>query len=116
MIYKINQINLKMNDQAIQRQIQTNWQKIVRPLSEQILGDANYFARIDTGELIKSSLRSSDLGAGLLVWDTRYATRVYYTGTPSRDKNANASLRWVEVAGKMYSDQWLKLAQKELLR
>jgi hypothetical protein len=87
-------------------------------LSMQIRADANKHARMDTGELIMSSLRASDLTQGTLVWDTPYAKRVYYTGVPSHDRNPDAELMWVHVAKDRYGKDWLvlftNLAKKEI--
>ena len=69
---------------------------MMEPLSEQILDDCNYFCREDKGTLIQSSQIASIPKQGLLVWNTIYAKRVFYTGTPSTDANPNASLRWAE--------------------
>lgn len=89
-------------------------------LSSQVLADSNKHARMDTGEMIFSSQRASDLTKGLLVWDTPYAKRVYFTGTPSTDRNPDAELMWVHVARDRYSKDWLamfeQLAKNEVLR
>lgn len=88
-------------------------------LSSQILADANKHVRMDTGELRNSSLRSSDMNKGLLVWNTVYAKRVYFTGTPSTDRNPDAELMWVHVARDRYGKDWetlfANLAKKEIL-
>lgn len=89
-------------------------------LASQILADANKHVRMDTGELRDSSLRASDIPKGELVWDTPYAKRVYFTGTPSHDRNPDAELMWVQVARDRYKDDWLvlfkNLAEQEVLR
>jgi hypothetical protein len=89
-------------------------------LSSQVLADSNKHARMDTGEMIFSSQRASDLPKGLLVWDTPYAKRVYFTGTPSTDRNPDAELMWVHVARDRYSKDWLamfeQLAKNEVLK
>ena len=88
-------------------------------LSSQILADSNRYARMDTGELIFSSQRASDLPKGQLVWDTPYARRVYFTGTPSHDRNPYAELMWVTVAVDRHRNDWItlfeNLARKEVL-
>ena len=42
---------------------------------------------------------------GLAIWDTPYAKRRYYTGTPSKDKNQNASLQWVKKGVNTYKKE-----------
>ena len=87
-------------------------------LSSQILADSNKYARMDEGTLINSSLQKSNLQKGELVWDTVYAKRVYFTGTPSRDKNPYAELMWVHVARDRHGKDWVaifaNLAKKEI--
>ena len=88
-------------------------------LAKQVLEDSNKHARRDSGDMILSSYRSSDLVHGQLVWNTPYAKRVYFTGTPSHDENPDAELMWVHVARDRYSKDWLvvfqNLAKKEIL-
>lgn len=86
---------------------------VLAPLTEQILTDSNYFARQDTGNLIAASQTASRPKEGKLVWPTPYARKAYYTGTPSKNVNPNASLQWVEVAKKADRADWQKLAQKK---
>ena len=87
-------------------------------LSSQILADSNRYARMDEGTMILSSLEKSNLQKGELVWDTAYAKRVYFTGTPSHDKNPSAELMWVHVARDRHGKDWVaiftNLAKKEI--
>lgn len=89
-------------------------------LSSQILADANKHVRMDKGTLRDSSIEHSNLPKGELVWNTPYAKRVYFTGTPSTDKNPDAELMWVQVAVDRYSKDWVtiftNLAKQEILR
>lgn len=81
-------------------------------ISNELLKDSNYYAREDTGELIRSSLRASRLKEGLLIWDTPYAKKMYYVGTPSRDKNPNASLLWAQKAADMNREKYQRMLDK----
>ena len=89
-------------------------------LASQVLADSNKHARMDTGEMIMSSQRASDLPNGLITWDTVYARRVYFTGTPSTDRNPDAELMWVHVARDRYGEDWVllfeNLAKKEIMK
>lgn len=89
-------------------------------LSSQILGDSNRYVRADKWNLRDSSIAKSVPKDGLLVWDTPYAKRVYYTGTPSHDENPYAELMWVHVARERHSKDWImlfeNLARKEILK
>lgn len=89
-------------------------------LSSQILADSNKHVRMDKGTLRDSAIEHSDLTKGELVWNTPYARRVYFTGTPSTDKNPDAELMWVQVAVDRYSKDWVtiftNLAKQEIQR
>lgn len=83
---------------------------------EQILTDCNYFCREDEGTL-KDSAQSNVSGVKMeATWNTPYARRVYYTGTPSKDKNENASLRWAEKAKNRFKKDWQAILQRGLRR
>ena len=81
---------------------------IAPQLGEVIKGDCNEFVRMQTGAL-KNSARVEN-GGHSITWNTRYAKRVYYTGSPQRNVNPNASLRWCEKAKAEYSDDWGRTA------
>jgi len=87
-------VELHFDKAALMARIEAASKKGIAAVANEALKDANYYARMDTGELIRSSLRASRLEEGELVWDTPYAKKMYYTGTPSRDANPNASLLW----------------------
>ena len=95
-------------------------EKATYELSSQILADSNKHVRAHRWTLRDSSLAKSDPAKGLLVWDTPYAKRVYFTGTPSTDENPDAELMWVHVARDRYGKDWLamfeSLARKEVLK
>lgn len=81
-------------------------------LAEQILSDCNEYVRVDQGTLRDSAHTES--GGRKIVWSTKYAKRVYYTGTPSKLSNPNASLRWCEKAKRTYAKEWGEQATKLL--
>ncbi|NCB06473.1 MAG: hypothetical protein EOM69_13250, partial [Clostridia bacterium] len=91
-------VNLSVNPAALLQALRNRWQTALPQVAAQVLNDCNRYARDDTGALIQSSRAASSLATGKLVWNTPYARRVYYTGTPSHTRNAAASLRWCEKA------------------
>jgi len=100
---------------GIRQRVQGEFERKALPaLTQQILDDSNDFARFDNGALIASSALHSDPNSGHIEWRTPYARRVYYTGTPFRDKHHNASLRWVEVARRKHGRDWEALANKRI--
>ena len=79
---------------------------------EQMLTDANYYVRVDQGTMRDSSYVDKEDDGIVLVWNTRYARRVYYTGTPSKDVNRNASLMWADKAKIAHWKDWKKIIEK----
>lgn len=84
--------------------------KALAKVSQSVLADCNRYARDNTGALIASSYAASDVQAGRLVWNTPYARRVYYTGTPKHGRNPGASLRWCQKAKALHVQTWTRLA------
>lgn len=79
-------------------------------VAEQILSDCNTYVRMQEGTLADSAhIRKRGRE---IVWSTAYAKRVYYTGTPRRNKNPNASLRWCEVAKRKHASVWAEQLTK----
>ncbi len=105
-------VKVEFNKAAVMARIKTAAEKAQIAVSEQALQDSNQYARHDQGQLIKSSMIASQPEKGLLIWDTPYARKVYFTGTPSKDVNLNASLMWAHKARATYGDQWEEIAQK----
>lgn len=109
-------VKITIDRSAIVARVKSGVKAMIPAVSEQALADCNYFARRDQGTMIQSSETASDLQAGRLVWDTAYAKKVYYTGSPSKDVNPNASLMWCEKAKGTYGKDWDKIAQKSYTR
>ena len=94
--------------------LKARWKAALPMISARVLADCNRYARDDTGALIRGSYASSRLSEGTLIWDAPYARRVYYTGTPARGHNPQASLRWCERAKAAHADAWMALADTAL--
>lgn len=85
-------------------------------LDEQVLKDSNYFIPKDTGQLEDSSIIASRIGEGELIWDTKYARRVYYGVDINfhRDMNPNAQALWFEAAKSRFLSAWVRAAGQEV--
>ena len=81
-------------------------------VGEQALADSNEFVREDQGQLRESGRFDVKGADATISYNTPYAKRVYFTGTPSHDVNANASLQWIHKAQKLYGNDWKKIMQK----
>lgn len=65
----------------------------------------------DEDKRIYSAASGSDPKNGLAVWDTPYAKKRYYTGTPSHDVNPQASLMWAEKGVNTHKKELDQVAQ-----
>lgn len=82
---------------------------------EQILTDCNYYCKEQSGDLKDSSQHNVKELTLKLSWGgtkVPYAKRQWYTGTPSKTKNPNASLKWGEVAQKEHNKDWIRQIEK----
>lgn len=78
-----------------------------------IMKDSNKYVPQDVGSLQDSVILYSNLGSGLLIWNTEYAKKQYYKfPNKSKDKNPNASMMWFEKAKLSRKKAWLKFAQE----
>ena len=86
----------------------------LKTAKEQIFTDTNYFVRVDQGTLKDTSYIKENGMEIEIVWPQKYAKRVYYTGTPSKDQNPNASLMWAQKAADTYGKDWERILQKNM--
>ena len=92
--------------------VEKAFQKALFALKEQAKDDCNYYARQWQGTLIDSSSASCSGNTLTIAWDTPYARKVYYTGTPSKQVNPNASLMWAEKAQQTFGKDWIAILDK----
>jgi hypothetical protein len=80
-------------------------------LDAQVLADSNYFIPIKTHTMENSSIVSTKIGAGEIVWRTDYARRQYYGEDfdHSKQSNPNACAKWFEAAKAHKLNDWEKL-------
>lgn len=78
-------------------------------VAQEALKDANALARRQSGELVESSLNNSDLEHGKLVWQTKYARRMYYTGVPRKNKNPRAVLMWAHRGAQANLPKYIRM-------
>lgn len=86
------------------------YSKALPKVADDILSDCNTYVRMQDGTLANSARIESK--GRKITWNTRYANKVYYTGTPQRNKNPNASLRWCEVAKRKHAKDWADKASR----
>lgn len=107
----MSNVNVRIDLGNIEQKIKDFNKEAQFILDQQVLKDSNYYAPMDTSELIRSSLRMSMIGQGLLMWDTPYARRLYYNPQYnfSHEKNPNAGGLWFENAKANHLSDWIKI-------
>ena len=106
-------VEVKIDRARVKAKLKGAWNdKALPELTMAIREDCNEYVRFDQGQLKQSSYTASVLPKGEIHWQTPYAKKVYYTGHPRTHMNANASLRWAEVAKAKHHIEWHTLAQK----
>lgn len=83
-------------------------------MAQQALKDSNFYAKQDSGIMIASSIKASNLKKGKLVWNAKYARRQYYLKAANRDVNPNAREMWAHYAAKQHGDEWQSILQKAI--
>ena len=104
-------VKIDVNSAAIKSKIEGGTKAMKIAVTESVVEYGNIHVRVDQGTLRDSSLIASRPVDGLAIWDTPYARKVYYTGTPSKDVNSQASLMWADKAVKKYKKELQKVAQ-----
>lgn len=107
----IASIKITRNMPAIQMKVKAGTEAMTIAVTEAVIQYGNVYVREDQGTLKNSALIASRPKDGVAIWDTPYAKRVYYTGTPSKDVNPDASLMWAEKGVNEHREAINKVAQ-----
>ncbi len=99
----------------VRAKVDYEWKKALPEIGKVVLDDINEFCKEDTGALIASSYKYSDLSKGYLRWKTPYARRQYWLINTRTEKNPNATWKWCEAARQKYRKKWAALA-KQVMR
>ena len=103
---------------GVYKKVEEKKKRAKQAMGQQIMKDSNYYAPMDTGDLINSALKASKLEEGLIIWDVPYARKLYWNPglNFSKDKNPNARAMWFEAAKSNFISDWIKLATEEANR
>lgn len=132
-------VKIETNLGKIRAKINAGKQAVTVAVTEAVVEYGNIYVREDQGVLMASSLIGTTLTdtvskgnwsdedkknyasasgsnpkEGKAVWDTPYAKRMYYTGTPSHDVNPQASLMWAQKGVDTHKKELQLIAQKAL--
>lgn len=108
----MDNIRIQLNTRALLKELEVNWKRNLPQLLILMREHCNRYVPVDRGRLRASSYTASDFEHGKIIWDTPYARRRYFEGTPSKDVNPNATTHWVEVATVRHRKEWHKAARE----
>lgn len=107
-------VRVTLDTPAILERHRASVRKAQHDLDQQVIKDSNYYIPRDRGELMRSALRASTVGEGLVRWATPYARKLYYNPdfNFSTDVNPNAGGLWFETAKAAKLQVWVRLAKE----
>ena len=106
-------VQIYIDPQKITSKVQSVWDdKVLFPLSSQVLADCNEYVKIDQKTMMNSSYAHSQLEKGTLMWVTVYAKRQYWEIKTSR--TPGRTWKWCETAKAKCKKDWAKIAEKLL--
>lgn len=79
-------------------------------LDNEVLKDTDPFVPMDTGMLVKSGIRGTEIGSGLIKYDAPYARPLYYGSEFNFNitKHPKAQAFWFEGAKAVHKDKWIR--------
>lgn len=107
-------VKITFDKDSVIKRIKSATEKGQGLMAQQALKDSNFYCKQDSGDLIASSIKSSNFKKGVLVWNSVYARKQYYIKTASKDKNPNASEMWAHKAARKKGKLWQHILQKAI--
>lgn len=88
----------------------TQYTKAQAWLDSEVLKDSDPYVPMKTGTLVKSGIRGTTLGSGMIVYNAPYARRMYYGigYNFNRTKHPNAQAFWFEAAKSSNKTKWIR--------
>ena len=126
-------VRVEFDAKKLHKKIEGLGKKGTGLLTHEVIKDSNVFIPMDSGELMRSALKSSDYANGKAIWDTSYARRLYYNpqfnfntaGKTTKHKdgktkfhrgNPNARGLWFEEAKAVNLPKWVNLVEEAIRR
>jgi len=85
-----------------------------RVLDNEVLKDCAEYVPMRNGNLMLSGKRGTNVGSGVICYNTPYARRVYYLPENAVQKvvHPKATPQWFEKAKAVHKEKWLELVRK----
>lgn len=108
-MFKAN-VKVSLNAAQMERRFGPRLDEAQAWLDGAVIKDTDEFVPMAQGILAGSALRYSDIGLGVIRYDTPYARKLYYGSnfTFARDKHSKATHHWFEKARSVFLDNWGK--------
>lgn len=83
-------------------------------LDNEVIKDSEKYVPFKTGTLSKSAITGSNIGSGIIVYNTPYARYLYYGDgfNFSKTKHPQSQSRWFEVSKSVNLNKWLNGVKK----
>lgn len=110
-------VKIEFDVNALARKYQSRAKVAQTILDESVMKDTDPYVRYRTGALARSVQTASFIGAGLVIYDTPYAKKVYYDRKSSvtRDVHPKATPFWFEKSKKENLRSWTDAVGRILL-
>lgn len=113
---RVRGIEVKVDEAKLFGRMKQAEKKSMVSISNQILKDCNRYCKQDKGFLINSSLTSSKLELGVLIWDTPYARKQFFLPETRHSVNSLARYMWTDYAKSKHKDQWAKMTKVAMIK
>ena len=114
----MSNVNFEVNYAMYQRLLNKGITAALAAVTEQAAHDTNMYVKYDSGTLHDSQRVEYKDGTSEISWNTPYAKRQYYTGTPIDHKKGEAEprLMWAHYAESLHRKDWDKIFVKAFAR
>ena len=82
------------------------FERLQEALAKRVAFDARDYVPVESGTLRDSEAVNSDYEAGLVIWNTPYARRVYNLDSVRTVINPKATSHWCETAKQNHLELW----------
>jgi len=95
--------------EKMRKRLSTNQQKAMAAITDIIIRDSDPYVPMATGATAQSPMVSSQKDAGIIIYDTPYARKIYYGNDInfSHDHHPKATARWFEHAKSEHGGSWV---------
>jgi hypothetical protein len=106
-------IDVKIFYDRVRSKVMASKARAQKVLDIMVIKDSAKFVPFQTGVMERSAVESSEIGSGLVVYNTPYARRQYYGKFEhGKNKHPQATRLWFEAAKAENLDKWIRIVQE----